>query len=137
MTINTGPTSPQKPEESDGPSHSYTTAHMKLILTFCVYGISNIVNFSFYSVVLKREIAYSQELQQYFDCESMGVRFGKTCDRDAFERLDPTEFTFPLTTISYMLMPIATLIYVANVEKFIKKCRQKTSCKNPLSHSGK
>ena len=66
---------------------------MKLILTFCVYGISNIVNYSAYSVSLKREGAFSKELEQYFDCESMGVSFGKTCDRDAFERLDPTEFT--------------------------------------------
>ena len=112
-------------------------AHMKLLLTFCVYGISNIVNYSAYSVVLRREDAFSQELEQYFDCESTGVSFGKTCDRDAFERVDPSKFTLPLSTISVGLMPIATLIYVANVEKFIKKCRQKISSKHPLSHSGK
>ena len=107
-------------------THRYTSAQVKLVLTFCAYGFANVVNYSAYSVILKKEDAYSQALEQYFDCESTGVEFGKSCDRSAFEALDASPITFPLTTISYMLLPIATLIYVANIEKFAKKyCKTK------------
>jgi hypothetical protein len=113
-------------EESNSPTHRYTSAQVKLILTFCAYGVANVILYSAYSVVLKREDAYSQALEQYFDCESTGVMVGKSCDRSTFEALDATPITFPLTTISYMFLPLATLIYVANVEKFTKKyCKAK------------
>ena len=94
---------------------------MKLVLTFCAYGVANVILYSSYSVVLKREDAYSQALEEYFDCESTGVELGKSCDRRPFEALDATPITFPLTTIAYMLLPLATLIYVSNVEKLSKK----------------
>ena len=102
-------------------THRYTSAQVKLVMTFCAYGIANIGNYSAYSVVLKREGAYSQALEEYFDCESTGVEFGKSCDRSAFQALDASPITFPLTTISYVLLPLATLIYVANVEMFTIK----------------
>ena len=108
-------------EESNSPTHHYTAAQVKLILTFCAYGVANLILYSSYSVVLKREDAYSQALEEYFDCESTGVEFGKFCDRSVFEALDATPITFPLTTIAYMLLPLAPLIYVSNVEKLSKK----------------
>lgn len=88
---------------------------------FCTYGISNIISYSSYSVVLRRQDPYAQALEAYFDCESTGVVIGKTCDRSIFEEIDPTETTFPLSIASYMLLPIGTLIYVSNIEKIFKK----------------
>ena len=107
-------------------THRYTSAQVKLVLTFCAYGVSNVINYSLYSVVLKKEDAYSQALEHYFNCESMGVEFGKSCDRSVFEALDATPITFPLSTIVYIFSPLATLIYVANIDKFTKKyCKAK------------
>ena len=119
---------PVKPggRESNNSTHRYTSAQVKLVLTFCAYGVSNVINYSLYSIVLKKEDAYAQALEHYFNCESTGVELGKSCDRSAFETLDATPITFPLSTIVYIFSPLATLIYVANVEKFTKKyCRAK------------
>jgi hypothetical protein len=113
-------------EESNSPTHRYTSAQVKLILTFCAYGVANVILYSAYSVVLKREDAYSQALEQYFDCESTGVMVGKSCDRSTFEALDATPITFPLTTVAYMLLPLATLIYVVDIEQ-CRKAKLKLS----------
>ena len=112
--------------KSNNSTHRYTSAQVKLVLTFCANGVSNVINYSLYSVVLKKEDTYSQALEHYFNCESTGVEFGKSCDRSAFEALDASPITFPLSTIVYILSPLATLIYVANIDKFTKKyCKAK------------
>ena len=86
-------------------THRYTSAQVKFVLTFCAYGIANVVNCSTYSVVLKKKDAYSLALKQYFDCESTGAEFEKSCDRSAFKALDTTPITFPLTTIDLIHTP--------------------------------
>ena len=97
---------------------------MKLILIFCAYGVASIINYSAYSVVLRKEAAYSQALEEYLSCEGMGAS-NTTCDRSIFEVHDPTPVTFPITTIAYSLMPLATLVYVANTKKLLKYCQSK------------
>ena len=116
--------------ESNTPTHRYTSAQVKLVLTFCAYGVANVILYSSYSVILKREDPFSQALEEYFDCESTGVEFGKSCDRSVFEALDPTPIVLSLSTIAYMLLPLATLMYVLNVEKLSKKY-----CKSILKRS--
>ena len=110
-------------ERQSLPNHN--VAHIKLVVTFCAYGVSAVLNYTAYSYVLTREDAYSKALHQYFECESTGVNSNKTCDRRIFENLDPTEFTFPATTIFYMLFPLATLLYVTDIKKLMKCKRLK------------
>ena len=108
-----------------GHSNIYTLAQIKLAMVFCAYGFSTVLNYTAYSVVVRRQDAFSKQLGQYFDCESTGISPGKVCDRHIFESLDPTEYTFPLTTITYILLPISTLIYVMNFERLGKLCTHK------------
>ena len=105
----------------------HIVAHIKLVVTFCAYGFSGLINYSAYSVVLKRENAYSTALQDYFECESTGISPNKTCERSIFESLDPTEFTFPITIVSFVILPLATLLYVTNIKKLMTKfkCNKK------------
>ena len=74
-------------------------------------------------MVLRQEGPFSQALEEYLDCESLGTN--STCSRDKFENFDPTPITNPLALISYVLLPVSTLIYVANVEKIFKMCKTK------------
>ena len=95
-------------------SNRYTSAQIRLVLIFCAQGISTIIGYSLYSVVLRREPAFQQALDDYLECEeSANIQ----CDRSSFEALDPTPITFTLATVSYVLLPLSTLIYVANIEK--------------------
>ena len=101
-------------------------AHVKLVAIFCAFGVTTVLNYSAYSAVLRRQNAYSTALQDYFDCESTGVSpNNRACDRSIFESLDPTEFTFPVTSVSYILVPLATLLYVTNVKKLVKSKHRK------------
>lgn len=110
---------------ADETNTHYTSAQVKLVLTFFAYGFTNVINYSAYSVLLSGESAFSQALEEYFNCESTGMVVGKTCDRSIFEEIDRSRITFPLTMTSYIFMPLATLIYVSNGEKLIKKYWQK------------
>ena len=83
------------------------------------------LNYTAFSVVVSRQDAFSEQLDHYFDCESTGISPGKVCDRHIFENLDPTEFTFPLAIISFVLLPIGILIYVMNFERLGKLCARK------------
>ena len=106
-------------------SNIYTAAQIKLAMVFFTNGFATVLNYTAYSVVVSRQDAFSEQLDQYFDCESTGISPEKECDRHTFESLDPTEFTFPLTIISYILLPIGTLIYVMNFERLGKLCAHK------------
>ena len=92
------------------------------MLIFCTQGFATIINYSAYSVVLRMEDAFSQASEEYLNCEGRG-NVNEQCDRSSFEELDPTPTTFPLTTITYVLLPLSTLIYVANVEKLFTMCK--------------
>ena len=110
---------------NEGQSNIYTAAQIKLAIVFCTSGFSRVLNLTIYSVVVSRQDAFSEQLDQYFDCESTGSSPGKVCDRHIFESLDPTEFTLPLVIISYIFLPIGTLIYVMNFERLGKLCTRK------------
>ena len=123
----------KKPNQQESSStNRYTSAQIKLVLIFCTQGLATIINFSAYSVVLKRESAYSQALNEYLECKSLNGQ----CDRSSFEALDPTSATFPLTTITYVLLPLSTLIYVANVEKLFSRCKNKFKFKFSTRSTG-
>ena len=109
----------------------YKHAQIKLVLIFCVFGLTGLLNYSSYSRVLRKEGVYSQALEQYLSCEEVGAA-NNTCDRSIFEEHDPTPITFPLTTISHVLVPLAILIYVANTKKLLKYCQTKFKCKGEL-----
>ena len=109
----------------------YTHAQIKLVLIFCAYGLNGLINYSAYSRVLRKEGAYSQALEQYLSCEEMGSS-NNTCDRSIFEEHDPTPVTFPLTTISHVLVPLAILIYVANTKRLLKYFQTKIKSKAEL-----
>jgi len=103
----------------------YTAAQIKLAIVFCTSGFSRVLNLTIYSVVVSRQDAFSEQLDHYFDCESTGISPGKACDRHTFESLEPTEFTLPVVIISYIFVPIGTLIYVMNFERLGKLCTRK------------
>ena len=119
---------PKQPaiEHAKSSSHRYTSAQIKLIFTFCAYGVANLINYTAYSVVLRREDAYTQALDQYFTCESGGGE--NACDRSTFEELDPTEVTVPVFSVAYMLLPLAALIYVADISDMEKLYNKVRSC---------
>ena len=121
-------------EHTTSSSKNYTTAQIKLVLIFCTQGLATIINYSSYSVVLRMEDVFSRAFQEYLDCEGPG---NGQCDRNLFEAFDPTPTTFPLTTIAYVLLPISTLIYVANIEKQFTRCKTKfkSSTKSTRSSS--
>ena len=110
-----------KPTQAGGQIPNYTVAHIKLVILFCAYGFSGLLTYSVYSVALKREGVFFKTLQDYFECESTGFSPNKTCERRIFESLDPTEFTFPITIVSFVLLPLATSLYVTNVKKLMTK----------------
>jgi len=112
-------------DANEGQSNIYTAAQIKLAMVFCTNGFAIVLNYTAFSVVESRQDAFSEQLDQYFDCESTGISPGKVCDRHAFESLDPTEFTFPLAIISFVLLPIGILIYVMNFERLGKLCAHK------------
>ena len=58
------------------------------------------------------------------------------CDRNYFEDIDPTPVTFPLTSIAYILLPLSTLLYVANFEKLKLFDMCKTKLKLSTKSSG-
>ena len=95
------------------------------MLIFCTYGLGTLINFSAYSVVLRHEGPFAQALENYLDCESSGTPASHICTRQQFEDLDPTPITNPLAFIAYVLLPVSTLIYVANVEKPLQMCKSK------------
>ena len=112
-------------DANEGQSNIYTAAQIKLAMVFCTNGFATVLIYTAYSVVVRRQDAFSEQLDHYFDCESTGISPGKTCDRHIFESLDPTEYTFPIVIISYLLLPIGTLIYVMNFERLGKLCTRK------------
>jgi hypothetical protein len=105
----------------------YVAAQRRLVLIFCVYGVATLINFSAYSVVIRYEMPFSQALEEYFECESLGNSTTRLCLREKFENLDPTRVTFPLTIVGYIMQPVSTLIYVAHIEKLFNLCRTKLS----------
>ena len=112
--------------------HRYTSAEIRLFI-FCSYSLSIIINYSGYSVALKREEAFAQALNNYFDCQMFG---SAECDRNYFEDIDPTPVTFPLLTITYIAVPLSTLLYVANFEKLKLLDMCKTKLKFSTKSSG-
>ena len=104
-------------EAMNNSSNRYTSAQIRLVLIFCTYGLATIINFSAYSVILRQEHPFSQALDEYLECKGLGSASPQTCSRQKFEDFDPSPVTFPLTIISYVLLPVSTLIYVANIEK--------------------
>ena len=113
--------------------HRYTSAEIRLVFIFCSYSLTTIIGYSAYSVVLKRERAFAQALDNYFDCQMFG---SAECDRNYFEDIDPTPVTIPLTNIVYIVVPVSTLLYVANFEKLKLFDMCKTKLKFSTKSSG-
>ena len=101
-----------------------TSAQIKLVLIFCTYGLATMIIYTTYSVVLKYDGPFTQALEEYIECESSG-NYTIPCSREIFEEFDPTPVTLPIVDISYSLLPISTLVYMANVEKLLNKIRNK------------
>ena len=47
------------------------------------------------------------------------------CSREIFEDFDPSPVAVPVVKISYALLPISTLVYMANVEKLLNRIKNK------------
>ena len=82
----------------------YVAAQRRLVLIFCMYGVATLINFSTYSVALRYEMPFSQALEEYLECESLGNSTTQMCSRERFENLDPTRVTFPLTIVGYIML---------------------------------
>ena len=109
-------------EEKNSSSNHFTSVQIKLVLIFCAYGLATLIIYTVYSVVVRHEGPFTEALEEYLACESTGKRI---CSREKFEELDPTAVALPLVVISYALLPVSTLIYVANVEKLLKRYKTK------------
>ena len=77
-----------------------------------------------YSIVLKYDGPFTQALEEYIECESFG-NHAIPCSREIFEEFDPSPVAVPVVTISYALLPISTLVYMADVEKLLNRIKNK------------
>ena len=75
-------------------------------------------------MVLRHEHSYAEALEEYFECEASGNNTLQTCSREMLEELDPTSITFPLVISSYVLLPLSTLVYVADIDKISNVMRK-------------
>ena len=57
------------------------------------------------------------EINDYFKCESTGMRPGKECKRSNFENIDPTAIALTMANVIGAGFPIVNLLYVVNVRE--------------------
>ena len=96
-------------------------AEIRVLIVFCyctVFGIGALTALNRASYVLQE---YSDELNAYFVCESVGTTSSSMCDRSGFERLNNPE----LATIGYFLFgvyPVVNLVYVIHISALKRGC---------------
>ena len=88
-------------------------AEIRVLIVFCYNMALGLCAQTYFSRASKMIPELFDELEEYFDCESVGTN-GSTCDRSGFERLTDPE----LATMGYFLVgvyPVVNLVYVIHI----------------------
>ena len=79
---------------------------------------------------------YTQDLQEYFLCESAGVRPVMMCDRNEINQAIPYQLLFDTLFTLIALFSIVNLVYIVNIRELKQRKRQLTvrSSNSTYSH---
>ena len=88
----------------------------------------SVVTITSYSISIRKQKSFAEELVKYFICESTGTSPGKTCTRSHFEGLDPSAPATAISVIVVSLYPLVNLLYVirlADIKTFLQQITSK------------
>ena len=69
---------------------------------------------------------YIQDIQEYFLCESAGVRSAMVCDRSEINQVLPYQLLLDTFFILIALFPVANLVYMVNIRELKKSFKKVT-----------
>lgn len=119
-------------------SFSISTTEKKLLIIFCYYVISTVVELTAFSEFIRRSALFFSALNEYFICELKGHDPLNPCDRGKFEDVY-SEIPVILSYGTRGLLPLFNMIFVVNFATLKEKypwlfCAKKRSSASRMTH---